>query len=135
MSATEVIVAGERPKRARRRLGLLAVLGLALAILVPASPAEAAGYATMTVQAGAAARWDPYAQSNTFAGWVTSDGWRNPNGQASWVQCYTDAGWATGNYSSNRWFLAYVNTAGRKAPLWLWVHSSFVTNQSGVPRC
>ncbi|MCJ1708434.1 hypothetical protein [Microbacterium sp. VKM Ac-2923] len=100
-----------------------------------AAPASAAGYATMTVQAGAAARWDAGVYPNNLVGWVTSDGWRNPKGQSSWVKCYTDGGWATGNYSSNRWFLAYVNIGSRPNPMWLYVHSSFVTNQSGVPRC
>ncbi|MCY0940937.1 MULTISPECIES: hypothetical protein [Streptomyces] len=105
------------------------------AMLTIAPAAHAAGYPTMTVQAGSAARSAPYAESWSFIGWVTSDGWRNPNGQASWVSCYKDAGWATGNYSSNRWFRAYVNYSGGSAPVWAYVHSSFVTNQSSVPAC
>ncbi|GJF34847.1 hypothetical protein KNE206_75470 [Kitasatospora sp. NE20-6] len=106
--------------------------GLTVAV---APAADAAGYATMTVQAGAAARTAPYAESWSFIGWVTSDGWRNPNGQASWVSCWKDAGWATGNYSSNRWFYAYVNYSGGAQPTWAYVHSSYVTNQSAVPAC
>ncbi|MFD3549233.1 hypothetical protein ACFWUW_27125 [Streptomyces sp. NPDC058655] len=105
------------------------------AMLTIAPAAHAVGYPTMTVQAGSAARSAPYAESWSFIGWVTSDGWRNPNGQASWVSCYKDAGWATGNYSSNRWFKAYVNYSGGSAPVWAYVHSSFVTNQSSVPAC
>lgn len=97
--------------------------------------AHAASYATMNVQAGAAARWDPYVLPGTFEGWVTSDGGLSKV-QKSWVKCYVDAGWATGNYTSNRWFLAYLNTTNTgRTPLWLYVHSSYVTNQSRVPSC
>ncbi|WP_431682808.1 hypothetical protein [Kitasatospora sp. KL5] len=123
-------------KSARRRIAgaVAGLLTMASSVLAAAPTAEAAGYATMTVQAGAAARYAPSA-SSAFIGWVTSDGWRNPNGQASWVKCWADGGWATGNYSSNRWFNAYVNYSGGRAPVWAYVHSSYVTNQSSVPRC
>ncbi|MEV6211591.1 hypothetical protein [Kitasatospora sp. NPDC051914] len=124
-------------KSARRRIAgaVAGLLTMASSVLAAAPTAEAAGYATMTVQAGAAARSAPYQSSATFIGYVSSDGWRNPSGQASWVKCWVDAGWATGNYYSNRWFYAYVNYSGGRVPVWAYVHSSYVTNQSSVPRC
>jgi hypothetical protein len=89
-------------------------------------------YPTMSVEAGAAARSAPYL-NNTFLGWVTAD----PGSayQASWVSCWKDGDWATGNYSSNRWFKAYVYHTNNPNAVWAFVHSSFVTNQSSVPQC
>lgn len=89
-------------------------------------------YPTMSVQAGAAARSDAYL-NNTFLGWVTAD----PGSayQASWVDCWKDGDWATGNYSSNRWFKAYVYHTNNPNAVWAFVHSSYVTNQSGVRQC
>ncbi|MDJ0385296.1 hypothetical protein [Streptomyces sp. G-G2] len=122
--------------RWKRTIFTVAAVGMTLGTTAVIAPtAQASGYAIMTVQAGAAARNAPYAVSSDFIGWVTSDGWRNPNGQASYVACYKDGGWATGNYSSNRWFYAYVNYAGGSVPVWAFVHSSYVTNQSTVPAC
>jgi hypothetical protein len=46
------------------------------------------------------------------------------------MQCWRDAGWATGRYSSNRWFLMELSN-GQEG----FVHSSFVTNQTSVPNC
>lgn len=53
------------------------------------------------------------------------------NGTPVMMFCWVDAQWATGNYSSNRWFLvgpAYDNHSG-------YVHSSLVANQTSVPDC
>ncbi len=46
------------------------------------------------------------------------------------MQCWRDGGWATGRYSSNRWFLMELSN-GQEG----FVHSSFVTNQTSVPNC
>jgi hypothetical protein len=127
-----------------RRSTLVAAVFAALAggtlMTAPAASADAGSdvtvqVATMNVQAGAAARSAPYAEPWSFIGWVSSDGWRNPNGQWSWVECWVDAGPATGNYFSHRWFLAYVNYGGGSAPVWAYVHSSYVTSQSSVRNC
>lgn len=45
-------------------------------------------------------------------------------------RCWRDGSWATGNYSSNRWFLVYL-ADGREG----FVHSSFVQNQVSSPNC
>lgn len=120
-----------------RFLGAVAATA-ALALAAPAANAEpatggdvTAQYATMLVQSGAAARTDAYL-NNTFLGWVTAD--PGSNYQVSWVDCWKDGDWATGNYYSNRWFRAYVTHTGG-ATQWAFVHSSFVTNQSTVRVC
>lgn len=102
-----------------------------------AQPASAAGYqyCCVNVQAGAAARFDPFV-GNNLAGWVTPDAslWWVSNTQESYVSCYADGGWATGNYASNRWFKVYVHlTSGVTS--WYFVHSSYVYNQTRVPAC
>jgi len=50
------------------------------------------------------------------------------NTSTVWMECYADGGWATGNYSSNRWFWVWYGSGGG------WVHSSLVFNQASVPR-
>jgi uncharacterized protein YraI len=59
---------------------------------------------------------------------------RASNGAPVQMRCYRDAQWATGNYSSNRWFYVNTNMYGT-IPLTGWVHSSLVANQTGVGRC
>ena len=47
------------------------------------------------------------------------------------MSCYWDADSYTGDYRSNRYFVgSFVPLAGRRL-----VHSSYVYNQVGVPRC
>ncbi|CCH31943.1 hypothetical protein ABZ816_42045 [Actinosynnema sp. NPDC047251] len=114
-----------------------AALPLAMTLTAPAANAATgdgevtAQYATMLVQSGAAARSNAYL-NNTFLGWVTAD--PGSDHQVSWVSCWKDGDWATGNYSSNRWFKAYVTHTGG-ATQWAFVHSSYVTNQSPVGVC
>jgi hypothetical protein len=48
------------------------------------------------------------------------------------MTCWRDGSSATGNYTSVRWFLAELNTAGGPEGF---IHSSFVTNQTEVPEC
>ena len=101
----------------------LAVLACAGGIAA-ASPASAAGWATIRSNSGGA--W-LRAQPSTSAYGMEYLG----NGTSVLMMCYVDAQWATGNYSSNRWFKvepAYDPAVG-------YVHSSLVANQVGVPRC
>jgi hypothetical protein len=46
------------------------------------------------------------------------------------MRCWRDGSWATGAYSSNRWFLIALND-GQEG----FVHSSYVRNQAPVPNC
>jgi hypothetical protein len=46
------------------------------------------------------------------------------------LRCWRDGSWATGNYSSNRWFLLAL-ADGREG----YVHSSFVGSQYSTPNC
>ncbi|MCX6728500.1 MAG: hypothetical protein NTV39_01905 [Candidatus Saccharibacteria bacterium] len=54
-----------------------------------------------------------------------------PNNTKFIMRCYMDAQWATGNYSSNRWFAGYPQYYSR----YTYVHSSYVYYQYSVPRC
>lgn len=120
----------------RKAAALVVATAAAATIFIGgAQPASAAGGCCVDVQAGAAGRYDPRV-SNNLAGWVTPDAslWWVSNTQRSYVACYADGGWATGNYSSNRWFKVYVHlTSG--ATSWFFVHSSYVYNQIPVPAC
>ena len=55
--------------------------------------------------------------------------------QGAGVKCYEDGSWATGNYSTNRWFLVYVTRTGSSWAFWGYVHASYVYNQPRVVRC
>jgi hypothetical protein len=106
-----------------RRVTLVAVLAAALA-LCPALSAQASGWATIRSNSGGAwLRAQPTTASygQEYLGNVTS----------VLMICWIDAQWATGNYSSNRWFRvepAYDPAVG-------YVHSSLVANQVTVPHC
>lgn len=99
-----------------------------------AAPAAADPYPTADVQGGVYARTGPSTGYDPF-GTVLGD-WPYSNTQRSWVKCYADGGWATGNYRTNRWFLVYLYTTrtGYQAR-WLYVHASYVYNQPRVGRC
>jgi len=118
-------------------------VALAAALTVPTLTVQGGSVAnalpTVEVQAGAAARSAPRL-NGTFVGWVlnvSATGGKAYGAQPSLVQCWKDGDWATGNYRSNRWFKVYVyeSTHGIRNPQWLFVHSSFVTNQKKVGRC
>lgn len=49
--------------------------------------------------------------------------------------CYTDATWFNGNYNSNRWFWVNYYDPTIKAARLGYVHSSYVYNQTKVPKC
>ncbi|MFW0790011.1 hypothetical protein [Gordonia sp. CPCC 205333] len=117
---------------------------MAAAVAVPAAVGIGTGtahaaYPVVSVQAGAAARNAP-TTANSFVGWVlnvTDSGGASLGRQVAYVRCYADGGWANGNYASNRWFKVYVYESLHKWPhaQWLYVHSSYVTNQKAVGRC
>jgi len=117
---------------------LVAAVIITMTIFLGVSqPASAAAYqyCCVNVQAGAAARTDATV-ANNLAGWVTPDQFlgRPSNTQRSYVRCYKDGDWATGNYRSNRWFSVYVNLSNGRIG-YFFAHSSYVYNQTSVPRC
>lgn len=92
-----------------------------------AAPAHAAGPSYIWGPAGGAylrnCDWpSTNCPTNRIQPWLS-------NGLHVTMMCWKDAAWATGAYTSNRWF--WVDTdivAG-------WVHSSLVQGQTSVPRC
>lgn len=92
-------------------------------------------YPTVDVQVGAAARSEPSVNDAYRVGWVLSE--TGGSTQKSWVRCWEDGDWATGNYATDRWFEVYVteNPDGYYSPKWLYVHASYVYNQVIVPKC
>jgi hypothetical protein len=129
------------------RLKLVSALAsLAVATLFPlcaATPAAAepkAGYLTAQAEYYASARTVPYLTwngSNTYNGYVLHDPGMWTGNQTVAVGCWFDGDWATGNYSTNRWFKVYVSTSywGSGHPGWNFVHASYVFNQPRVPHC
>lgn len=124
----------------RSAMAILAMLGIVFGslALVPssASAATQGGYPTASVAFGASTRTAPRVRSNTYWGYA----YRNPNfssNQTVSVSCYYDGDWATGNYSSNRWFrvLVWESYDGYNTPRWLFVHASYVYNQPSVGPC
>ena len=111
--------------RLRKTLTAGALLTAALAgTAVTATPANAAGWARISSNSGGAwMRTCP----NTGCSGITYLG----NGKDVMVFCWTDAQWATGNYSSNRWFYVNPSYDNRNG----YVHSSLIANQPSVPRC
>jgi hypothetical protein len=123
----------------RTGIALLAMLGALAAagsVGVPsASAATTPGYPTALVQYGASTRSAPYL-NNTYWGYAL----HNPGGsgnQTVSVACWYDGDWATGNYTTNRWFrvLVYESYDGYATPRWLFVHASYVYNQPVVRQC
>ncbi len=117
--------------KVRRRLAALGVISataLAFSLLAAPVPALAADYYASTVTT---------TNINVRPCVNTSDGKCAPvasSGGATRARmtCYRDGSWATGRYSSNRWFLVELNTPGGPEGF---VHSSFIINQTGVPEC
>jgi hypothetical protein len=88
------------------------------------APAAASGWSAISSHSGGA--W-LRAQPTTNSYGIEYLG----NGTQVLMMCWIDAQWATGNYSSNRWFRvepAYDPNVG-------YVHSSLVANQVSVPHC
>lgn len=101
-----------------------AAAGLAMTAgsLVAAAPAQAAGSPYISGAAGGA-------NVRTCAATYCGVKQFLANGTGVRMVCWVDGQWATGNYSSPRWFFVdYSVNSG-------WVHSSLVANQSSVGRC
>lgn len=120
-------------KRVRTTSSIVAVIIAMFVGLLAAQPAEAA-YPTGLVAVGANVR----ACTNTVNcypfGQVANDGSWSSSYQLSYVKCYQDGSWATGAYSSNRWFNVYVTLTNGQT-VWGFVHSSYVDNQPTVGAC
>src|SRR4051812_23582059 len=88
------------------------------------------GYPNAIVEYGASTRRAPYVNSDTYWGYALYDAGTSNNQTVS-VQCWYDGDWATGNYSTNRWFkvLVWESYDGYDTPRWLFVHASYVYNQ------
>ncbi|WP_042375680.1 hypothetical protein, partial [Streptacidiphilus neutrinimicus] len=57
-----------------------------------------------------------------------------PNGRMVDMMCWTDAQWAYGNYWTNRWYYATVQSLGYNN--WIgYVHASLVAHPTTVPHC
>jgi hypothetical protein len=125
----------------RRAIRLMMIATLAaLVVGVGANTTGAAvqsGYPTATVQYGASTRTLPYLRSSTYWGYALRNPGMSSGNQTVSVACWWDGDWATGNYTTNRWFrvLVYENYDGYAVPRWLFVHASYVYNQPVVRHC
>ncbi|GAA3268644.1 hypothetical protein Dvina_17160 [Dactylosporangium vinaceum] len=129
----------------RHRLAHVLVLMLtaATALLTTVTPAQAApasGYPNALVEYMASTRTEPYLAINgqdTYWGYALRQAPNSTARQTVAVGCWWDGDWATGNYSTNRWFdvLVWESYDGYSVPRWLFVHASYVYNQPSVPRC
>lgn len=116
--------ASHGPRGLRQRIirvaGIFSALCLGLGALLVASPASAA-----TVTSGVNIR------PCVDLGQAVCAPLGSTNGTGiNTLRCWRDGSWATGNYPSNRWFLAYLSD-GREG----YVHSSFVAGQYATPNC
>jgi hypothetical protein len=139
-ATAEVEVTASPTLRARLTRSAAGVLAACLAMAALISPATAraattGGYPSAIVQYGASTRTAPYL-SNTYWGYALHDPGTSGNQTVS-VMCWYDGDWATGNYTTNRWFrvLVWENYDGHGTPRWLFVHASYVYNQPSVRQC
>lgn len=98
-------------------LGLSVLLGLILGTTPPASAATVTG--GVNLRPCVSLNWQVCAPVGTTNG-----------GNLYKVRCWRDGSWATGAYSSNRWFLVVLSDMREG-----FVHSSFVGQQPSVPNC
>ncbi|MFI5916826.1 hypothetical protein [Dactylosporangium sp. NPDC051541] len=123
-----------------RTMLTFAVAGIA-ALGIAAQPAQAATqspYPNALVEYMASTRTGPYVNSGTYWGYALRQSYAaNAPRQTVAVGCWWDGDWATGNYSTNRWFrvLVWESYDGYDVPRWLFVHASYVYNQPTVPHC
>ncbi len=111
---------------------VLISFALAVSSLMPivmASPAQAAA-AWPSHSSYSHANYANYANLRSCASQSCPIQARLYNDSTVWMMCWQDGGWATGNYSSNRWFKVYYGTG----PVWF-IHSSLVYNQASSPNC
>ncbi|WP_433077791.1 hypothetical protein ACQP1P_35500 [Dactylosporangium sp. CA-052675] len=118
-------------------LGIAAAVGGGVLVPSPAHAAPTAGYPNALVEYLASTRTMPSVSDSTYWGYALSKGPGLSGRQTVAVGCWQDGDWATGNYSTNRWFKVYVweSYNGFDNPQWLFVHASYVYNQPVVPRC
>ncbi|WP_150116667.1 SH3 domain-containing protein [Williamsia herbipolensis] len=109
----------------------IAVIGIVLTgmaafgVVTTAAPAAAVGTSVISSNSGGANLREGANAGSRSLGYLR-------NGTNVQMRCYTDGGSATGNYTSNRWFLVWTTALGATGG---YVHSSLVANQTGVPRC
>lgn len=113
-------------------------------LLAAAGTAAVAGSVGLAAPASAATAWpshSSYLWANGNGGWTNVRSCPSTacallfsvynTGDPVYILCYTDGQWATGNYSTNRWFYIYVADAGRYG----YVNASLVFNQASSPHC
>jgi len=128
-----------------RTLGILVALAatVTLTLTVASNPAHAATkspYPNALVEYMASTRTEPYFTAfgqDTYWGYALHQAPGSSARQTVAVGCWWDGDWATGNYSTNRWFDVFVweSYDGYSVPRWLFVHASYVYNQPAVPQC
>jgi len=104
----------------------------------PAHAATQSPYPNALVEYMASTRTLPYVRSDTYWGYALRQSYAaNAPRQTVAVGCWWDGDWATGNYSTNRWFkvLVWESYDGYNVPRWLFVHASYIYNQPVVPHC
>lgn len=116
-----------KSNQASRAVGVprLGVAALAAALLVGLGVAAAPAANAATVTGGVNLRPCVDLNNGNCAPVGTTNG-----GNLYKMRCWRDGSWATGNYTSNRWFLVSL-TDGREG----YVHSSFVGSQYATPNC
>lgn len=108
----------------KRSMRTLVLLSAAVIVAVGLSPGTARAASPEVVSSGA---WVRMCTKTTLEGCGKVGTWTQ-GGTVS-MKCWIDDSWATGRYSSNRWF--YVTQGSKKG----FVHSSHVENQVTVPNC
>lgn len=105
------------------------LVGAATSLVAIASTgtAQASGYGSISSNSGGAyIRAQPYANAMTYGYFG--------NGTSLYIYCYRDAGWALGNYWTNRWFQTNVPSYRYGSPE-AYISASVVWPQPAVPRC
>jgi len=129
----------EQDPQSHRRSRRLRIAGAAAAAVIGlgvAAPtvASADPYPSADVQVGANIRACTSLTACPPEGTVGRDS-NFSDTQRSWVKCYQDGDYATGNYYTNRWFQVYVTATGSSWAFWGYVHASYVYNQPVVGPC
>jgi hypothetical protein len=127
-----------RSKIVRLFVLLAATIGALVIAPGPAHAATQSPYPNALVEYMASTRTLPYVRSDTYWGYALRQSYAaNAPRQTVAVGCWWDGDWATGNYSTNRWFkvLVWESYDGYNVPRWLFVHASYIYNQPVVPHC
>ncbi|MEU7761707.1 hypothetical protein [Micromonospora aurantiaca (nom. illeg.)] len=106
----------------------LAILATA-SVGVTATPAAAwTGSYVDSVSGGAPVRDCASTACNSYGRWA-------PNQRRVDMICWWDGEWAEGNYWTNRWYEATVESGGSYYNWSGFVHASLVAKPTSVPRC